>query len=237
MEVLAVIPARGGSVRTPKKNIKMLGGKPLIAYAIEAAKQSKYITRIVVSTDDDEIRGVALKYGGIELHERPSHLTGDCPTEDVIIDTVESYQEIPYIPDIVVCLEPPQPFRTAKHIDICVAELQKHTRLDSIVTISEVQQRPEWMVRLKGDLFIEPYTDYFNAVGGALLKVPASQELEELYYVDGVVFACRTKTLLKYKSLVGVRCAGVIIDRKDTFDLNYPQDFEICEMIMQKRNT
>ena len=233
MEVLAVIPARGGSVRTPKKNIKMLGGKPLLAYAIEAAKQSEYITKIVVSTDDNDIGHIAADYGA-ERIARPQDLRGDCPTEDVILNVVDYFSITGYNPDIVVCLEPPQPFRTAEHIDQCLKALLG-TTADSVVTMSKISQRPEWMVRIKRGAGIEPYTDHWKADG--IIRSPASQEFEELYYINGIVFACKTETLLKYKSMIGNRCIGVITKQEDAFDLNYPEDFEICEMIMQKRIT
>ena len=234
MEVLAVIPARGGSVRVPKKNIKLLNGKPLLAYAIEAAKQSRYITRIEVSTDDLEIANVAVDYEA-KVMPRPKHLQGDCPTEDVVLQVLARLkEELDYSPDIVVCLEPPQPFRTAKHIDDCIKLLKEDRQLESAVTISKVRSRPEWMVRLTDDCLIRPYINYFKPQGKALLRFPASQGFEELYETNGIVFACRTKALLEYGSLVGRRCAAVITSRKEAFDLDYPEDFEMCEFLMRK---
>lgn len=232
MEVLAVIPARGGSVRTPKKNIKLLNGKPLIAYAIEAAKKSEYITQIIISTDDKEIMQLAFDYG-IFYIIRPEHLRGDCPTDDVIFDVVVREQERSFTPDIVVCLEPPQPFRTADHINRCVSFLaQRGDIIDSACTISEISQRPEWMVkRDKG--YIKPYTKHWKKDG--IIRSPASQEFEPLYYINGLVFACKTETLLKYKSMIGKRCIGVITSQEDSFDLDYPEDFELCEMMMKRR--
>ena len=231
-EVLCVIPARGGSVRTPKKNIKLLNGKPLIAYAIEAAKQSQYVTSIIVSTDDAEIRAVANSYSDYCLN-RPENLRGDCPTEDVVIQVVKwLFDHGNYQPDIIVCLEPPQPFRTTEHIDKCVTLLaHKSYDIDSVVTISKISQRPEWMVQLN-DAYIKPYTNYWKKDG--IIRSPASQEFEELYYINGIVFACKTETLLKYKSMIGKKCVGVITKPEDAFDLDYPEDFEICEMIMKR---
>ena len=235
MEVLAVIPARGGSVRTPKKNIKLLGGKPLIAYAIEAAKQSKFVTRIFVSTDDKVIADVAMSYY-TEVVSRPEHLSGDCPTEDVILNVVERWRmALDYKPDIVVCLEPPQPFRTPEHIDQCINVLLNAPNIvDSCVTIHKVSQRPEWMVRItQQNHWISPYTNHWKEDN--IIRSPASQEFEDLYYIDGIVFACKTETLLKYKSMIGKRCIGVLTKQKDAFDLNYPEDFEICEILMKRR--
>lgn len=236
-EVLAVIPARGGSVRVPRKNIKILNGKPLIAYAIEAAKNSKTVNRIIVSTDDDEIKNAAIKFGAEVPFRRPADISEDVPTEDVILHAVEWLNKNEqYFPDIVVCLEPPAPFRKAKHIDKCVQRLIDDEKVDSVITINNVRgNRPEWMVYVDKDKLIKPYTDYFKKQGEALLRCPASQVFEKLYQFNGIVFACRVKTLKKYKSLIGKTCAAVEIDNSEIFDLNYTEDFEICEILMKKR--
>lgn len=235
-EVLAVIPARGGSVRVPKKNIKLLNGKPLIAYAIEAAKASKSVDRIIVSTDDDEIKKVALNYGAEVPFKRPQDISEDVPTEDVAIHAVNWVRENEsYRPGIVVCLEPPVPFRKAEHIDRCVQGILSSENVDSAITVVDIRGfRPEWMVYLDEDGFIKPYTDYFTRQGDALLKFPASQELEKLYKTSGVVFSCRLETLMRYQSFVGKKCLAVEIDSQDVFDLDYPGDFEICEILMKK---
>lgn len=236
-KVLVVIPARGGSVRVPKKNIKILNGKPLIAYAIEAAKNSKTVDRIIVSTDDGNIKDIAIKFGVEVPFRRPAHLSEDVPTEDVVIHAVEWLNKNEqYFPDIVVCLEPPAPFRKPEHIDKCVQSIVADKTIDSAITVNDVRgNRPEWMVYVDKDNLIRPYTDYFKKEGEALLRFPASQEFEKLYQSNGVVFACRVETLQKYKSLVGKKCAAVEIDYSEIFDLDYPEDFEICEILMKKR--
>ena len=234
--VLAVIPARGGSVRVPKKNIKILNGKPLIAYAIEAAKKSKTVNRIIVSTDDNEIADIAKKFGAEVPFKRPSDISEDVPTEDVATHAIGWLADNEaYNPDILVCLEPPVPFRKAEHIDKCVQGILDDETVDSAITVEDIRgYRPEWMVYLDKKNLIKPYTDYFIGQGDALLKFPASQEFEKLYKVSGVVFSCRVKTLLKYGSFVGKKCLAVEIDNKETFDLDYPEDFEICEIVMKK---
>ena len=237
-KVLAVIPARGGSVRVPKKNIKILNGKPLLAYAIEAARNSRMIDRIIVSTDDDEIKDVAVKYGVEVPFKRPTDLSEDVPTEDVVIHAVDWLNENEgYYPDIAVCLEPPKPFRKAEHIDRCVQSILADGTVDSAVTVNNVRgNRPEWMLRVDENNLISPYTGYFKNQGEALLRFPASQEFEKLYQSNGIVFACRVETLRKYQSLVGIKCAAVEIDYSEMFDLDYPEDFELCEILMKKRS-
>lgn len=235
--IVVVIPARGGSVRVPKKNIKLLNGKPLIAFAIEAAKKSEYVNRIIVSTDSDEIKEVALCYGAEVPFKRPADISEDVPTEDVILHAVNWLNEKEaYLTDIVVCLEPPAPFRKAEHIDKCINSIVADETIDSAITVNNVRgNRPEWMLYVDEDKFIRPYTSYFRKQGKALLRFPASQEFEKLYQSNGVVFACRVETLQKYKSLVGKKCAAVEIDYSEIFDLDYPEDFEICEILLKKQ--
>lgn len=236
-KVIAVIPARGGSVRVPKKNVKLLNGKPLIAYAIEAAKNSKTVDRIIVSTDNDEIKKTALRFGAEVPFKRPADISEDVPTEDVIIHAVEWLNKNErYFPDIAVCLEPPSPFRKAEHIDKCVDSIIADETIDSAITVNNVRgNRPEWMLYLDKYNLIKPYTDYFKKQGEALLRFPASQEFKKLYQSNGVVIACRVETLKNYRSLVGKKCVGVEIDYSDIFDLDYPEDFELCEILMKKR--
>ena len=235
-KALAVIPARGGSIRIPRKNIKLLHGKPLIAYAIGAAKEAETIDRIIVSTDDEEIKRVAIEYGAEVPFVRPADISEDVPTEEVALHAVEWLRNNDsYSPDILVCLEPPVPFRKAEHIDRCVNSIIADKDVDSALTVTSVRgYRPEWMVRIGTDNLITPYTDYFTREGEALLKFQASQEFEPLYRAVGHVFSCRTSTLKKYMSFVGKQCIAIEIDGKETFDLDYPEDFDICEIVMKR---
>ena len=230
MNIVAVIPARGGSVRVPKKNIALINGKPLIAYAIEAAKQSKYVSRVIVSTDSDEIANAAIQHGAEVPFKRPSDLAEDVPTEDVIIHAVEWLKDNEnYISDISVCLECDKPLRKSQHIDDCVNMLVNENysnNYDSSITIHKIKSgRPEWYVRIKNNK-LEPYSNYFAQKDGAILRFPASQVFEDLYLPNGVVFASKVDTLIKYKSMVGTNCHGSIIDQDEARSINYPEDLE-----------
>jgi len=197
------------------------------------------VDRIILSTEDKEIKDIALKFGAEVPFTRPANLAEDVPTEDVIIHAVEWLEKNEqYYPDIVVCLEPPWPFRRAGHIDKCVERIVADDGIDSSITLHNAGAvRPEWMVYVTEGGLIKPYTDYFKKQGKALLRFPASQEFERLYKINGIVFACRVETLRKYGSLVGEKCSAVEIEAKDVFDLDYPEDFEICEILMKKRQS
>ena len=159
MDILGIIPARGGSKGLPGKNTQLLSGKPLIAYTIVAAHQSKLITRLIVSTEDKEIAEVATRYG-VEVLDRPAELA----TDDVSLDDVLRYSTITLreneaengmacLPDIVVLMQANVPVRKAGMIDKVIKELI-FSKADSAVSVYNVGQRPEWMkVMENGNLY------------------------------------------------------------------------------------
>ena len=236
MNIVAIIPARGGSVRVPKKNIAILNGKPLIAYAIEAARKSKYVDKIIVSTDSDEIANAAIQHGAEVPFVRPSELSEDVPTEDVIIHAVEWLKiNKKYTADISVCLECDKPLRNSKHIDDCIEALVRVNNYDSSITIHKIKSgRPEWYVRVKNNK-LEPYSKYFEQKGGAILRFPASQVFEDLYLPNGVVFASKVETLIKYKSMVGTNCYGSVIDQEESRSINHPEDLKYFQDLFIKK--
>src|SRR3989344_1132419 len=116
-KILAIIPARGGSKGIPGKNIKLLAGKPLIAHSIEAARNSRFINRVIVSTDDEHIANAARKYGA-EIIMRPKELAEDkTPMDPVLQHAVEFLEKENYIPEAVMLLQPTSPLRTTEHIN------------------------------------------------------------------------------------------------------------------------
>tara|TARA_R100000995_G_C3474268_1_gene120019 strand:+ start:482 stop:1198 length:717 start_codon:yes stop_codon:yes gene_type:complete len=235
MNVLVVIPARGGSVRVPRKNVKLLNGKPLIAYAIEVSKKSSFNPKIVVSTDDEEIKSVALEYGAEVPFNRPKKLSEDVPTEDVVLHAVNWLEENQdYTADIVVCLEPPVPLRTVEHLDSCIKAFKSDQYVDSVITVTPVgANRPEWMMTLDKSNYINQYSDYFKLRGNGLMKFPASQSFSPIYKVSGAVFSCRTETLKYNHGMVGPFCKAIEIDPDVSFDLDTPIDFEILEYLLK----
>jgi len=147
-KIIAIIPARGGSKGVPRKNIKPLCGEALIYYSIKAGLESKYIDRVVVSTEDDEIASVAEKFGA-EVIERPDRLARDDTPSVPVFKHVLSYldENEKYLPDIVVILQPTSPLRKAKDIDDCIEKLIQE-KCDSVITVKKVDHPPQWMVKL-----------------------------------------------------------------------------------------
>jgi CMP-N,N'-diacetyllegionaminic acid synthase len=138
MRVLGVIPARGGSKRVPRKNIKLLGGRPLIAWTIEAAKKASRLTTWVVSTDDEAIRDVALSYGAYVIRRPPELAADDSTTGDVLVHSVRWMEPDPF--DIVVCLHPTSPIRDPHHIDQAVDTLA-NSKLDVLASMCKLPNK------------------------------------------------------------------------------------------------
>ena len=164
MNILAIIPARGGSKGIPRKNIKLLAGKPLIAYSIEAAIKSEFVNRVIVSTDDDEIEQISIKYGA-EVIIRPKKLAeDDSPTIDGIIHALNILEKTGYLPDIVVLLQPTSPLRTQDDVDNAIIYyLKNKDKYDSLISICEFDHSPYWSLKVdNGNLKPNFGEEYFN---------------------------------------------------------------------------
>ena len=143
-KILAIIPARGGSKRLPRKNILNLAGKPLIAWTIEAALGSKYIDDVIVSTDDNEISTVAKKYGAKVPFIRPDKFSSNHASSiSVVLHAIEFFQKADERYDYVVLLQPTSPLRTVKNIDESI-ELLQQKKCDAIVSVCNVDHSPLW---------------------------------------------------------------------------------------------
>ena len=131
MKVLAIIPARGGSKGVPRKNVKLLGGIPLIAHAINCAKESSKVTRIVISTDSDEVASIA-KENSCEVIMRPNDLASD--TSNVVLTVEHAYKTLNEDFDIIVLLQPTSPLRTGKDFDSIIEMFESETKLDGVIS-------------------------------------------------------------------------------------------------------
>ncbi|SDT85631.1 acylneuraminate cytidylyltransferase family protein [Desulfobacula phenolica] len=221
-KVLAIIPARGGSKGVPRKNIKLAGGKPLIAWIIEAAKKSAYIDRLVLSSDDAEIISVAREYGCEVPFVRPADFARDNSTaSDVILNALD---EIPGY-DYVMLLQPTSPLTLTKDIDGCI-EFCINTNAKSTVSVTKPGKSPYWM---------------FNMVEGNKLKPVLGekylnrqrQELPDVYMPTGAVYISETQWFLKKKSFYSDSTYGYIIPRDRSLDIDSKLDFKLFEMIIQ----
>ena len=220
---LAIIPARGGSKRLPKKNILDLKGKPLIAYSIEAGLQSKYIDKVIVSSDDDEILDTSKAFGA-EIIKRPDALASDTATSfDAIKHTIENTEKYDYI----VLLQPTSPLRSALQIDEAI-ELLETKEANAIVSVCEMDHSPLWSNTLPKD---------GNMSGFLRDEVlnKRSQDLETYYRVNGAIYICKTEKLLEEESFfLKENIYGFVMDRESSVDIDEAIDFKLAEWIISQ---
>ena len=230
--VLAIIPARGGSKGLQGKNIFPLAGKPLIAWSIEAAKASKYIDKCIVSTDDKEIVDVAKLYDCDVPFLRPEELAFDeTPSFDVIAHAVEFFKQKKSEFDYFILLEPTSPLRDANDID-CALEILDSNRgiADSIVGVAKVEAtHPVFDVRIKDEGLIEPYAaENFSTF--------RRQEIEDLYYFEGSLYISDTKILLKEKTFYHERTLPYIVPRWKSLEIDEMVDIITAEALINNKS-
>lgn len=198
MRILAIIPARSGSKGVPRKNIKLLNGKPLLVYTTETALQSQYLTEVILSSEDDKIINEGKKAGVKVPFVRPVVLAQDnTPTIDVIIHALEWFQKQAIFFDAVCLLQVTSPFRTVAFLDESLVKFME-SGCDSLVSVQKVPHEfnPHWTfeVNKEGNLKI--------ATGEEDI-ITRRQELPEAYHRDGSIYITKTDVLLKQKSLFG----------------------------------
>ena len=222
---LAIIPARGGSKRLPRKNLLDLCGKPLIAWSIEAALKSKYISKVIVSSDDEEILNIAKEYKA-DFIKRPDELASDTATTfDALKHTLENVEKYDY----VVLLQPTSPLRTEKHIDEAI-ELLKEKNADAIISVCEMEHSPLWSNTLDEDLNMS------NFLRDEVLN-KRSQDLPKYYRLNGAIYICKTDKLLQNESFfLKENIYAYKMNKKDSVDIDEEIDFIIAEKLMQHNN-
>lgn len=223
---LAIIPARGGSKRLPRKNILDLGGKPLIAWTIEAGLKSNYIDKVIVTSDDDEILNIATKFGSDTI-ERPDELASDLSTSfDAIKHTIDNLEKYDY----VILLQPTSPLRTTEHIDEAI-EILISKNADAIVSLTEMDHSPLWSNTLPDDMNMNNFLS--NEV-----KNKRSQDLEIYYRLNGAIYVCDANKLLEEKSfLIKENIFAYKMDRKDSVDIDEEIDFDFAKVLIHDKTT
>lgn len=226
-KILAIIPARGGSKGIPRKNIRLLCGKPLIAYTIEAALSSKYIDRVVVSTEDKEIAQIAEGYGA-EVVPRPLQLAkDDTPSPLVFQHAIKYLEEVEnFFPAIIVILQPTSPLRTVDDIDEAMDKFL-HTDCDSVVSLCEVEYPPHWMYTLEKDR-LKPVIE-----GGE--KVTQRQDAPKVYRLNGAVYVTHRNIIMEQNRVVGGHMRAYIMPVETSIDIDTEIDLKFAELLMRER--
>lgn len=226
MRVLGLIPARAGSKGVPRKNLRLLAGKPLLHYTIEAAAEARRLARVVVSTESQEI-AVAARAAGAEVpFLRPESLAADdTPMLPVVAHALRTLAEQGDEYDAVCLLQPTCPLRRTADIDGCI-ELLERSGADSVVTVLEIPARyhPHWA-------FLEDAAGSLRPATGAPL-VPRRQELARAYHRDGSVYVTRCSVVLDEGSLYGRRTVGYRGDPERNVNIDDLDDWARAERLL-----
>jgi N-acylneuraminate cytidylyltransferase len=231
-EILALIPARGGSKGIPRKNIRLFAGYPLIAWSIAAAKQSSLVTRVIVSTDDEEIAAVAREWGAETPFLRPVELAQDKTTDLPVFEHALKWLEDVegYRPDILIQLRPTSPIRPHTMLDDAIRILLEHPDADCVRGVVPAGQNPFKMWRFNGErkplnplLAVDGIPEPYNA---------PRQILPPVYWQTGHIDAIRDTTITRKKSLTGDVIYPLLIDPKYTVDIDTLPDWAKYEALV-----
>lgn len=225
-KILAVIPARGGSKGVPGKNIKLAGGKPLIAWMIEAARASAYIDRLILSSDDEKIIKVAQKYNCEVPFVRPPELALDNSLVSDVI--VHALNKIPGF-DYIMLLQPTSPLTETKDIDGCI-DFCIQNKANATVSVTEPGKSPYWMFNIDGDKKLVPL------LGEKYLNM-RRQDLPNIYMPTGAMYIAQIHWFLKNRSFYSSSTKGYNIPVERSLDIDSELDFNQLEVILSGADT
>ena len=232
LNVLALIPARGGSKGIPRKNILTLAGKPVIAYSILHGKASKYINRVIVSTDDAEIADVSRQWGAEVPFMRPAEYAQDLsPDIDVFRHCLLWLREHEgYEPDLVVHLRPPGPVRRVELIDQAIELLRDHPDADAVRSVTMALQSPYKMWHMGEDGFLKPV---LRVEGMADSQSIPRQMLPTVYWQCGYVDVIRPRAVLEKNSMWGDTVLPFIVN-DNLLEIDYPENIPAVEEALKR---
>ena len=225
--VLAIIPARGGSRALPRKNIRLLCGKPLVVYTIKAALASKLIDRVILSTEDEEIARVSREYGA-EVIIRPLELARDDTASLPVyqhatrhLEDVENYH-----PEVIVVLQPTSPLRLVEDIDRAIEVFLKGKH-DSGVSVCEVEHPLQWMYTLVRDRLEPIMKDGYN--------VTRRQDALKVYRLNGAIYVTTGDIIMKENRVLGSDTGAYVMPPERSVDIDTERDFRLADLLMGER--
>ena len=232
MKVLGLIPARGGSKGVPRKNIKLLGGRPLLQYTAESALAARRLTKVVLSTEDKEIAAVARACGLQVPFMRPVSLASDdTPTLLVVQHALRWFDDLGEHYDAVCILQPTSPFRPTGMIDACI-EMFENRNADSVFTVLPVpaEYNPHWVFFRNNDESLRLSTGEMNPIARRQLLPPA-------FYREGSVSVTATKVVLEQNSLFGRRVYGFLANPSESVNIDTLADWAAAERVIVSTRT
>jgi CMP-N,N'-diacetyllegionaminic acid synthase len=228
MKILGIIPARGGSKGVPNKNIKQLNGKPLIAYTAEVALKSRFLSKVIVSTDDEKIAEVARSLGLEVPFMRPSTLARDAsPTLPVVKHALEFFKDKGESFDAVCLLQVTSPMRTFDLLEQCLLKFISNKQ-DSLISVIKVEDHfnPHWM-------FKENEEGGLSVATGEKQIIPRRQELPDAFYRDGSVYITKADVIVNQGSLYGSSVGFVVNEVKTNVNIDTLEDWKSAEIIFK----
>ena len=221
MKKVAIITARGGSKRIPRKNIKEFCGKPILAYSIEAALQSGMFDTVMVSTDDEEIAEIAKKYGAEVPFYRSEKTSNDfATTNDVLLEVLAEYEKRGEDFDLGCCIYPTAPFITAERIKEAVKTLMDSTA-ETLIPVVSFSYPPQRAMVIENGRLVFKYPQYIDS---------RSQDLEKHYHDVGQFYVFQTEAFLKNQKLMLGDILPFVISEMEVQDIDTQTDWEIAEM-------
>ena len=227
--ILAIIPARGGSIGIVRKNIQVVAGKPLIAYTIDAAAQSKLLSRVVVSTDDPEIAAVAREHGADVPFLRPTEMA----TDEVSVYPALSHavlwleEQEGWQPDYVMLLQPTSPLRTCQDIDSAI-QLALDTDADSVVSLCETKLHPYWTKTVTREGHIVDFIQLDE-------PIHRRQHLPPVYALNGSIYLVKRAILVERETFYTDRTLAYIMPASRSLDVDTPWDLELVSLVLADR--
>ena len=226
-KIFAIIPARGGSKGLPRKNVADLAGKPLISYSIEAALCCPYIDRVLVSTEDEEIKEISLKWGA-EVIDRPVEIATDASqTHHVIRHVLEHLEKKDDFPDFFVMLQPTSPLRNAFHLMNCIDLLMKEEGR-CLVSVTECEHHPLKTVGISHRL-IKPFQDYKS------LEM-RRQDLPTLYRPNGAIYMMTPELFLESNAFFVDPIVPFVMNHEDSIDIDSLLDLRFAELLLHYKS-
>ncbi len=222
--ILGIITARGGSKGLPRKNLKPLCGKPLIAWTIEQALASKYLDKVIVSTDDEEIAEISKQFGAEVPFMRPKELaTDEAKSVDVVLHAVNFLESMGEHFDIIVLLQPTSPLRTTEDIDNAIESFNENN-CESLVSVYEAPHSLFWSFDIKGG-YLEPFLgkEYLNK---------RRQDLPKLYLPNGAIYISTKDSIENYRGFLTDNIHPYIMPPERSIDVDTELELKLCETLL-----
>lgn len=226
INILAIIPARGGSKGVPSKNIRPMLGKSLVERTFETARQSKLLDKIILSTDNEDIASVGKKIGLEVPFIRPVQYALDTSSMlDVVLHALNFLEQTEdYQPDAVMVLQPTSPLRKTEHIETAIQLLKDKDAVCSLVQLP-MEMSPHYVMKITA----EGYLDYFLEEGR---KIKRRQDAARAFLREGTIYLAKVETLFKYNNFYGDRCVPMIIPNEESLSIDTKDDWKLAEKIL-----